>query len=505
MNQAPNPFSSGNASNEITLYTPEASTGDDKRETNEAANALVESLGASNEELANCLQKIIEIAADPAQRTDPERIRYQARSVSKQRVSGAGVDGQTPFALLCDARSYRVANQHSQVLLTAVNMFSGDEFTFSTGSIDAIRKGEYADDAVSVEDTLAYVYGLACTAGAPLARQGDPLVTMTKQKQGEALVLDATLTNLDQVERLGRLITLENNTCKNARIRLAPATAAELVEIITHYATPEALPYIESVVTPPDTIALNLANEDEHYNLTTIVKQTSSWSAEAQHAVFDAISAIDVRVPGDLWTPIYNAKQIVERSIVAKDGAPEVQPVASLAKKLICDRYDFGSAVFSAAGGYFSEGFLQSPTGAGSERHVTQGMDEEWARMFATVFAERLMDIVDQARLPLDIPDTLPAEDQILALLHNYGYIEKGVRLVLSPVIMSNHPEVTPPQWAAVCKIVDRWRTSKPTEADNVKLETFNINPTIIATEVQYTRSQTAEDIVQNALGRRRL
>jgi hypothetical protein len=462
----------------------------------EYANHAVEEMGTTHEALASFLQTFAD-AADKShinnlgQSSDCTLIDYCGAGGMHTKYINAGKE-ETPYALLRgDMHGYRrpyVADEH----YTIVNMHTGDELMFAYSDIENVRNGNYVqmrgDD--NVRAVNPYEIGQLAGVVNPYG-EDDPITSLTI----DGVIMAATLESAEQIERFERLVSLGSTPCQNAQITFAPKSAAEMMAYMGRSGSEWIAPKIDKVVAPTDSTCSVTISKENKYELQTLLQTAKHWDERTQEAIFQCIDSIELNLEGPTsdWERARNIEDLIQNAIhINEDGSYTTTPSLTLLKRLSSNRYDFLEAVYKASDGLY----LESSSQAWGEKKVThkvsQRLDEQKASIYVEVLEHQLMETVDIVREALHIPEDLPPADQVVALLKNHPFIQRGMRLANRGLIRAR-PDLKIPELAEITMVIDRCRDADISDTDRAIVENYGLNTDSIPRYMKRAPGSTAE------------
>jgi hypothetical protein len=469
------------------------------RVANERARQTVQELGTTHEALADFLE--VFVAADKMGESGYARMAYCGDDrVRVKFIEGAGQD-ETTYALIRDG-IYR--GNH---LYTIVSMATGDQLSFVDSDVERIRTGNYVQPTSEGGASTIDLRSIAEVAGIinPYD-ESDPITSLTKDSASAA-----TLKTDEQIQRFERLISLGSEAAKNAHVAFAPETAQEMLTFLGSFGAKRIASYIHEVIIPVDTAPVAIDDKENRFVLSALLETTSKFGIETQRAIYGRISAIDVRSQKDNWSRANNIQKLIRDAVrFDQDGNHTEHPSFELIERLLCDRYDFLEAVYKAADGLYVECSSHPADGSKPTRFASENLNESKARTLAELLQGPLMDTVEEARSSLHIPDGISPADQIVLLLKGHGYTQKGVRLTRREDVAQVRPDITVPQWAEICMIIDRCRISYTddgnrvvadiSDADRAVIESHGLNADAMRKYWKSAPGATTEGVAQHLL-----
>jgi len=287
---------------------------------------------------------------------------------------------------------------------------------------------------------------------------------------------------------------------EHARITFAPESAAKLVEYLGRSGSSYIAPGIHKVVTPEDTAVVVIDDDQNRFVLKNILETSAKWDDQTRRAVYGCIRTIDLTQPRDSWTRMHNIETLLWNAIhIDESGEATTTPSVELLRHLKSDRYDFMEAVYKAAGGLYLETWTQKWGEERASRDTPrESLDEQQAYAYARLLEWPLMSVVESARDAMHIPDDIAPIEQIVMLMRQQGHIEKGMRLARQDVVIAHRPDITVPQWAEICMVIDRCRDAAISDSDRTTIERYGLSPDAIGRQLERGPGLTSEQIAEH-------
>lgn len=468
-------------------------------------DAAVEAMGTTHEELGRFLQGFTDAAKSGA--VESAYVHFKGFSPSHAYAFKDETGNHDAYALLrSDYRVCAHCNPDTEQWWTLVSFETGDTLDFADSHPRRIaEQGEYTSERsghrfISPERIAEMAGVKEHSFGAE-----DPVVEMLAASSAPEIGLfkPVTLRTRDQIDRFGGILSLGHPATEHTRVTLGFDSASDMFAYFGEYGVEWLLKATHDIDVPEAPVPIVTDNYD---GLRAILSRIGTWGPDRRDYLLSLIQYVDVRGVEE-WARPGNIQSLIWSSVkFNEDGGYEVTDDANLARKILCNQWDFVAGIYKAADGMYIEGGEQK---LGEERATPfqrLRLDENKARVYAEVFSYILMPVVEQARHDLQIPADIPQVDQILHLFTRHQLFEKALRISRDENVQAHRPDMTVPQWARACEVLDSVRFSGrkiedwdvPTDGQAV-LEGYGLDVERIGRLLKGAPGMSSEQILRDA------
>jgi hypothetical protein len=422
-------------------------------------DAAVEAMGTTHEQLGQFLQGFTDAVKSGA--VESTYVHFKGFSPSHAYTFKDETGSHDSYALLrSDYHVCTHCNPDAEQWWTLVSFTTGDTLDFADSHPRRIaEQGEYTSERSGHQFISPERIGEIAGIKEHSFGADDPVVEMLAASSAPdtGLFKPVTLRTRDQIDRFGGILSLGHPATEHTRVTLGFDSATDMFAYFGEYGVEWLLKATHDVDVPETPAPIMTDNYD---GLRAVLSRIGTWGPERRDQLLSLIEYVDVRGVEE-WARPGNIQSLIWSSVKFNDeGGYEVTADANLARKILCDQWDFVAGIYKAADGMYIEGGEQK---LGEERATPfqkARLDEDKARVYAEVFSDVLMPVVEQARHDLQIPADIPQTDQVMHLFTRHQLFEKALRIARDKDVQAQRPDVTVPQWAHACEVLDDVRFS---------------------------------------------
>lgn len=417
------------------------------------ADAIVEAMGTTHEELGHFLQGFTNAAKSGA--VEPTYVHFQD-DLSRMYAFKDAAGSRDAYALLDN----HPEDPRVDRLWTLVSLETGDSLVFPDSqprriAEQGIYTGERRRNRFVTPESIAEMAGIK----AHTHPADDPVVEMLAASSASDIdpTKSVVLRTPDQIDRYGTILSLKHPATERTRVLLGFDDTAAMFKKLGQYGIDWLLKGVHDIEMPTDPAPIVV---DSYDGVRSILSRIGTWGPESHDQILNLIQSMDIRDIED-WARPGNVQALIWSSVkFNEDGSYEVTADADLMRRLVCSPWDIVAGVYKAADGYYGESMRQKAGESKATHHQLFKLNEEHARVYSAVFSDVLMPSVEQARVALQIPDNIPEAEQVMYLFTKHHLLEKGLRIVRDENVQVHRPDMTVPQWGRACEVIDDVRYS---------------------------------------------
>lgn len=469
-------------------------------------DAMVEAMGTTHETLGNFLQQFTDAVKTGA--VEPEKgYRDIQGRLYQAHIFRDETGSHDSYALLRNLdNACQHCNPQAEQWWTLVSFTTGDMLEFADSHPRRIaEQGEYTSERTN----HFFISPERIAEMAGIREHGfgtdDPIVTMLAASNApvSGLFRPVTLRTRDQINRFEALVSLGHSAPEHTRVILGFDSPSDMFSYLGEYAIDHILRATHDIDVPAIPTPIVTSNFD---GLRTLLSRIGTWGPTRHQEILDLIEYVDIRGIEN-WARPNNIQSLVWSAVKFNDdGSYKVTAESVLARKLLCDQWDFVTGVFKAADGSYLEGMTQKFGAPRATMFQTTRLNEDRARVYSEVFSDVLMPIVEQARADMQIPADIPEAEQIMHLFTRHGVLEKALRIARDENVIAQRPDMTVPQWARASEVLDEIRFSGLEPEDwnlstdgQATLEGYGLDVERIARLLKTAPGMTSEQILRDA------
>ncbi len=468
-----------------------------------STDAAVEAIGSTHEELGGFLQRFVDLVNSGVR--ESTYVDFKGFSPSRAYTFKDETGTHDAYALL--KSNYSVCTHcdpEAEQWWTLVSFETGDTLDFADSHPRRIAEQREYTSQRSGHQFVApeRIAKMAGIKEHPFGSD-DPVVEMlaASNTTGTGIFRPVTLRNRDQMERFGAIVSLGHPATEHAKVSLSFDDPAAMFEYFGEHGAEWLLKATDDIDVPATPVPVVT---DSYDGLRTVLSRIGTWGPVRRNFLLNLIEYVDVRGVEDWARP--GSIQSLMRSSVKFDnaGGYEVTTDAILARKILCDQWDFVAGIYRAADGMYGEGGKLDLDAPRTINFQSSRLDENRARVYSEVFGDVLMPVVEQARVDLHIPTDISETEQVMCLFTKHPLLEKALRIVRDEHVMAQRPDMTVPQWARACEVLDHVRFERQETKDlqddgRAVLKGYGLDVERIARLLQTAPGMSSEQVLRSA------